>query len=356
MQKRKVGVIGCGHISDKHISSWLKAPGSEIAGIYDIDPELAARKARRHSIRKVYDRMEDLIEDCDVLDICTPPQTHFDICLKVIDAGKHLLVEKPIVTEVWQWEIIKQRIESMGVSLVVLHNLKFNLCVLKAKKAIDEGRIGQLIRINRYFLTNPEHDRMLVGDKHWSHQLPGGRWFETMPHELYVTHYFAGWSELEHVTVLHTDEALPGAPGDEVCFTLSNDRVISSYHYSSNCKLNRRFMEFIGTSGVITIDILSDMMFLDNVVDTKRMRGIGILATEASKRLMQAIPDRIAYFREKWKGISPHTRVIRQFDRFLDGKDVNPTPLEEIDFVVRYCDKVGKEIDRKLSESSTNAL
>ncbi|RYZ25565.1 MAG: Gfo/Idh/MocA family oxidoreductase, partial [Sphingobacteriales bacterium] len=345
------GIIGCGHISDKHISSWKMAAGSTIAGIYDISRELAASKAAKHGMLRVYDSMQELINDCDVLDICTPPQTHYSICMDVIAAGKHMIVEKPIVTDLGQWEAIRDAVQAAGITLVVLHNLKFNLCVQKAKQAIDAGKIGKLIRINRYFLTHPDHDRMLVGNKHWSHKLPGGRWFETMPHELYLTHYFAGWSELEHVTVLSTPEALQGAPADEVCFVLSNDRVISSYHYSSNCRLNKRFIEFIGTDGVITLDVLSDMMFLDAVKENKRRRGIGIMAIEAWKRLLQVIPDRMVYLAERRKGISPHTRIILQFDQYLDGKAENPTPFEEIDFVVRYCDIVGKEIDRKLSKN-----
>lgn len=346
--KKKVGIIGCGHISDTHIKSWKKAENSEVFGLFDISKDLAQSKRDKYNVGKVYANLEDMIRDCDVLDVCTPPQTHYDICLQVIRAKKDLLVEKPLVTDVDQWESIKQEIEKYGVRIGICHNLKFNLSVQKAKKLIDAGRIGQLIRINRYFLTHPDYDRMLVGDKHWSHRLPGGRWYETMPHELYLTHYFGGWSELDNVTVLNTPNALPGAPADEVCFTLSNSEVISSYHYSSNCKLNKRFIELIGTEGVIVLDVLSDMLFLDRVEENKTKRGLGIMAIEAWKRVLQAIPDRIEYFGERNKGISPHTRIILQFDQYLDGKAESPTPVEEVDFVVKYCDVVGKEIDRKL--------
>lgn len=348
MAKMKIGIIGCGHISDTHIKSWKKAPHSEIIGVFDLSKELMQAKASKYSISKTYDQLEALIEDADVLDICTPPQTHFDICMKVAAAGKHMLVEKPLVTDVQQWEQIKQAVNQNKITLVVLHNLKFSLGVQKAKSAIEQGAIGDLLRINRYFLTHPSHDRMLVGDKHWSHKLPGGRWYETMPHELYLTHYFAGWSSLDNVTVLHTPNALPGAPADEVCFTLSNSKVISSYHYSSNCKLNKRYIEFIGSEGIITIDVLSDMMVIDKVKETKRKRGIGMLALEAWSRLSQSIPDRLEYFKQRRNGVSPHTRIILQYDRFLQGKDINPTPLEEIDFVVQYCDLVGKEIEKQL--------
>lgn len=346
---KKVGIIGCGHISDTHIKSWGKSKNSVVYGLFDLNADLAKKKQQKYKIDRIYSDLQEMINECDILDVCTPPHTHFDVCMQVINSKKDILIEKPLVTETRHWEVIKDAVKKNGVKLAVCHNLKFNLSVQKAKKAIDKGKIGRLLRINRYFLTHPDSDRMLVGNMHWSHKLPGGRWYETLPHELYLTHYFAGWSELDNVTILNTPNALPGAQADEVCFTLSNKNVISNYHYSSNCKLNKRYIELIGSEGVIMLDVLSDMMFLDKVRETKMKRGIGIMFIEASKRIGQGILDRIQYFNEKRKGISPHTRIICQFDEYIDGKSESPTPMEEVDFVVNYCSIVGEEIDNKLS-------
>lgn len=345
---KKVGIIGCGHISDTHIKSWKKTKNSQVHGLFDLSRELADKKRAKYNVGSVYDDIDKIIADCDVLDVCTPPQSHFDICMKVIEAGKDLLIEKPVVTDVEQWKTIKGAIEKANVKVGVCHNLKFNLSVQKAKKRIDAGEIGELLRINRYFLTHPDHDRMLRGDKHWSHKLPGGRWYETMPHELYITHYFAGESALDNVSVISSEKALPGAPADEVCFTLRNDKVISNYHYSSNCKLNKRFIEFMGTEGILVVDVLSDMIFLDRVKESKSKRGIGIMFLEAISRVFQSVPDRLKYLSERRKGISPHTRIILQFDDYLHGLAESPTPIDEIDFVISYCELVGKEIDRQV--------
>lgn len=346
-KEKKVGIIGCGHISDTHIKSWNLAKNSKVFGLFDLNQELAKEKSEKYNVA-IYNDLQKLIDDCDVLDVCTPPHTHLDICLQVVNSKKNLLVEKPLVTDTKDWEVLKAAIDASNIKFAVCHNLKFNLSVQKAKKIVDKGKIGKLLRINRYFLTHPESDRMLVGENHWSHKLPGGRWYETLPHELYLTHYFAGWSQLNNVTVLNTPNALPGAKADEVCFTLSNKNVISNYHYSSNCKLNKRYIEIIGSEGVIVLDVLSDMMFLDKVKETKTKRGLGLMLMEAASRVKQGIPDRIEYFNERRKGISPHTRIITQFDQYLDGKKESPTPLEEVDFVVKYCDIVGSEIENKL--------
>jgi uncharacterized protein (DUF1499 family) len=91
-------------------------------------------------------------------------------------------------------------------------------------------------------------------------------------------------------------------------------------------------------------------MLLDRVVDSKRKRAIGIRGIDALKKTFQIKPDRIINYIEKLKGVSPHTRIIKQFDTYLDGKSDSPTPIEEIDFVVQYCDIVGKEIDKSIKK------
>jgi len=348
MSKLKVGIIGCGHISDTHIKSWKKTNNSEVVSVFDVIKDLVSQKAAKYNIRNISASIEEIVGKCDVLDVCTPPKTHFDIAMKVIDAGKHLLIEKPIVTDINEWEILKKAIIEKGIKFSVLHNLKFSLAVQNAKKLINEGKIGQLIRINRYFLTHPNQDRMLLANGHWSHNLPGGRWFETMPHELYITHFFAGHSTLRGVSVITSKNALPGAKAEEVCFVLENDKCISSYHYSSKCNLNKRYIEFIGTEGVIYIDVLSDMLFIDKTVGNRSNRGFGITFKDSLARIFQAFPDRVRYLVQRNKGISPHTRIILQFDAYLQGQEESPTPIEEVDFVVRNCDVVGKEIEKEL--------
>jgi hypothetical protein len=115
--------------------------------------------------------------------------------------------------------------------------------------------------------------------------------------------------------------------------------------------MNKRYIEFIGSEGVITLDVLSDMLLLDKVADSKRRRFIGIMGIDAIRKSLQIIPDRLVYWMEKVKGISPHTRIILQFDQYLAGEAESPTPVEEIDFVVNYCDIVGREIDKAIASN-----
>lgn len=347
--KLRVALIGCGHIAAAHLEAWRQATHSEVSGVFDVTRDLAEKRAREFGIARIHASLDEAIASADVLDVCTPPHTHADIAGKVLAAHKHLLIEKPVVTSVADWDALRS-VPTRG-ALCVVHNLKFTHAIQQAKEWVDEGRIGDVIRLHRLYLTSPADDRMLVGDKHWSHKLPGGRWFETLPHELYITHMFAGPLQLASVTALHTSAALPGAPADEVCIVLAGARAISTVHYSASCSENRRSIEIFGTKGKIEVDVLSDSVTIAAAHDGKWQRAVGLKNMETGQRLLQAVPDRIAYVKRRATKETPHAAVIHAFDAHLAGQGPTPTPLDEVDYVVRNCDLIGREIDKAVNVS-----
>lgn len=350
MTDYKVGLVGCGHISVTHLKSWKKTPGCEVVGVSDLDRGLAEKRVKDFNIPTIFENLDALIAACDVVDVCTPPQTHHWIAKKVLAAGKHLVIEKPLVTAVSDWDEMAALLQESGKQITVIHNLKYSHSIQQAKRWLDEGRIGQVIRIQREFLTSPSTDRMLVGNGHWSHKLPGGRWFETLPHELYLTHYFAGPLALESVAAVHTANAPSGAPADEVLITMKNGRSLATIHFSANCEQNRRVFTVIGSEGMITVDILSDFATLTRPRDDQNKRAVGRPLIEAGKTVLRSVPDRAAYLKRRLAGDSPHSAIIQAFGRYLQGQGPVPTPVDEIDYVVRNCDKIGREIDRQLVE------
>lgn len=353
-----VGIIGCGHISTAHLKAWESVPGSKICGVFDVKRELAEKRSREFQV-PVLDSPDALIAQCDVVDVCTPPQTHPAIAEQVIRAGRHLLIEKPIVIDVQDWEKILQLVEHSPGTITVVHNIKFAAGIQRAKQWLDQGKLGTVLSLRREFLTSPRHDRMLVsaahtsnghtGNSHWSHNLPGGRWFETLPHELYLIHYFAGPLELADVTALHTDSAPDSVRADEVLITLKNDQCTATIQFSANCEQNRRVFSIQGSEARVEFDVLADAVSLSRARDSLLKRGLGGgVMLNAAHALAQWLPDRAGYGMRRLRNETPHTRLIRAFAAYLDGKGPEPTPLAEIDYVVRNCDRIGREIDRQV--------
>lgn len=348
MSKQTVGIVGCGKISAAHLKAWSRLEGFAIGGVFDVNRQLADERAREFSVGRVFETLDQLIEACSIVDVCTPPQTHAVISRQVLASGRHLLIEKPVVTEVADWDSLVELVKRSPGKLAVIHNLKFAHSVRQAKQWVDQGRIGEVLRIQREFLTSATTDRMLVGDKHWSHKLPGGRWFETLPHELYLTHWFAGALELDHVSVIHTPKAPAGAPADEVVAVLRGDHALATVHFSANCEQNRRVFTVQGSHGQIVVDILGDQATLSTTQDAKWKRAVGQQLLHAGRTLLHAVPDRSRYGLERLRGASPHSRAIEAFALEVQGRGEPATPFEEIDYVVRNCDRIGRAIDQQL--------
>lgn len=355
MSELTVGLVGCGVISEAHLDAWLKTPGFKVKGVLDTNRPQAESRAKQFGVERIYDGLDDLIAECDVVDVCTPPASHAKIAERALSNKRHLVMEKPMVTEVADWERMSKLVKGTSTRIAVIHNLKFAHAVRTAKRWVTEGRIGKVIRIQREFLTNPETDRMLVGEGHWSHSLPGGRWFETLPHELYLTHWFVGPLELASVTTQCSANAPKGAPADEVMISMKGNDCISTFHFSANCKENRRMFTIQGTEGRIVVDLLSDFATISNLGDSTWRRAVGRSIMEAGGTLLRGGADRARYGLQRLKKESPHSRIIKSLALSLRGEGEEPTPLEEVDYVVTNCDLIGREIDRQVREARGKA-
>ena len=344
-----VGIVGCGLISEAHIKAWQKTPGFTVRGVIDTNTEQAKKRASAYKIATVYDRLDQLIAECDVVDVCTPPQSHAAIAQQAVAGRRHLVMEKPVVTDVADWDRLARSVSDAQTKLCVIHNAKFLRSVQMAKRWVDDGRIGEVIRVHREFLTHASVDRMLVGEGHWSHKLPGGRWFETMPHELYLTHWFAGPLDLASVTALRTPSAPPGARADEVLVVLRGERCIGTFQFSASCQQNRRTLTIQGTTGRIAVDMLSDFAHLSTQTDGRLKRAVGGAILDAGQTLLRAAPDRSRYGLQRLQGLqSPHLRIIQSLGKSLQGQGEEPTPFAEVDYAIRLGDKIAREIDQQV--------
>src|SRR5687768_9592350 len=100
--KLGVGVLGAHTWAEKaHLPGFAADPRVDLVGICDIVPERAAAMARQFGIRRVFDTPAAMLADPDVqmVDVCTPTDTHYELGMAAIAAGKHVLCEKPIARD-----------------------------------------------------------------------------------------------------------------------------------------------------------------------------------------------------------------------------------------------------------------
>lgn len=150
MQKTKVAVIGCGRIATStHIPAYTKNPLSEIKILVDIREERAIAQAKQYGIAQTAADFRVILDDpeIEVVSVCTPNDTHAPITIACLEAGKHVLCEKPASVNM---ELVKQMKDAADRSQRML-NIgvvnRFNTQVNKIKTIIENGDLGTLYHI-----------------------------------------------------------------------------------------------------------------------------------------------------------------------------------------------------------------
>ena len=145
----KVGVIGVGNMGFHHVRIYSQLAENglvELVGVSDINYERALSVAKVFKTRAFKDYRE-LVGLVEAVSIATPTETHKDIALEYINAGKHVLVEKPIASNVREALELVKVAEENHVVLMVGHVERYNPAVTKLREIIRGGLLGEPVTI-----------------------------------------------------------------------------------------------------------------------------------------------------------------------------------------------------------------
>ncbi len=126
----KAGVIGAGHLGKIHLKLLQQSENYDLIGFFDANTETSAAIEAEFGY-KSFSSMEALIEACDMVDVVTPTVYHFECAVKVVKAGKHLFIEKPITHTVHEANTLRDMAKEYGV----------------------RGQVGQVERFNPAFMA-----------------------------------------------------------------------------------------------------------------------------------------------------------------------------------------------------------
>jgi len=132
----KAGVIGAGHLGKIHLKLLNQSSKYELVGFYDSNVEAAKNIASEFGYKN-FQTAEELIAACDMVDVVTPTLFHFETAKKVLEAGKHLFIEKPITKSVEEAETIRELAKKNGVRGQVGQVERFNPAFTAVNHQID---------------------------------------------------------------------------------------------------------------------------------------------------------------------------------------------------------------------------
>jgi predicted dehydrogenase len=139
------GIVGCGMIADFHAKAIKDVAGAELVACYDRTAQAAERLAEEHG-GNPYDNLKDFLADpnLDIVTIGTPSGAHCEPAVAAAQAGKHVIVEKPLEVTLEKCDRIIEACEKAGVTLSTIFPSRFHDSSVKLKKAIVDGRFGKL--------------------------------------------------------------------------------------------------------------------------------------------------------------------------------------------------------------------
>lgn len=158
MKKIKIGIVGLGGISYKHIHELLACPEAEIAAICDINPEKIKEKNELIGLspEKCYTDYRDLIADgeVDAVEICTPNHMHAEMAIAALTAGKPVNVEKPLAMHYEEACAILAAQKKSGAIGMTCFSYRFQPAVRYAKHLVETGALGEIIGLNVAYLKD----------------------------------------------------------------------------------------------------------------------------------------------------------------------------------------------------------
>ncbi|PTX47669.1 putative dehydrogenase [Melghirimyces profundicolus] len=142
--------MGAGNIARRyHIKGYVTSSEADIVAVTDIVKDVAEQAASEYGITKVYDDFQELLQDdtIDAISICVPNQFHAPITIAALEAGKHVLVEKPVALNLGEAYAMREAAQKNNAIVMVEYPMRFDSGYLKAKRLIDEGYLGDIVLV-----------------------------------------------------------------------------------------------------------------------------------------------------------------------------------------------------------------
>lgn len=142
----RFGLIGCGRVAPRHAESVTQAPDATLVAVADVRASRAERFAKEYRAAP-YTDYRRLLErpDIDVVSICTPSGLHADMAIAAMQAGKHVVVEKPMALSLADADRMLQAAAETGRKLCVVLQNRYNPPMQDLRRVVDSGRLGRLL-------------------------------------------------------------------------------------------------------------------------------------------------------------------------------------------------------------------
>lgn len=334
------GLVGAGVAATTHAREIRRTEGGSIVAIHARDGSRARDFARTHGIAAAYDRLPDLLRHpaLDAVIITTPNGLHLDAAVAAAEAGKHVVVEKPLEISEERALRIADVCRANGVSLNVIYQRRYSKAAATALDDIRSGRLGRVILVN--IIDNQFRQPDYYGNAAWrgTKAMEGGGCVITQAtHLIDLAQYLAGpITDVSAMTgtMFHAIET-----EDVAVATLRFESgALGTFSASTATYPGQRHLLIVsGTKGSIIINGEHDQIVFRSVAGDPVVSGIPArfsfadptnprdYPTEGQRRQLQAIIDRLRTGTVDDGSIADAIRNVRVVDAIYRSHETTTT-------------------------------
>jgi predicted dehydrogenase len=246
----KAALIGAGAIAREHVGALQSVPGVQVAGICDLSPAMAEATAEQFGIPRWFTDHRKMLAEVapELVHVTTPPGSHFSLATDALEAGAHVLVEKPITPGLAEMETLLELAARRGRSVVEDHNYLFNQPVARLLEMRARGELGEVVHVHVTFhlAILARGSRYVDPDvPHSCAHGPGGAIADFVSHLAYLALAFTGPSRWLQVSWRKRSQT--PLPADELRALMDGERASALLEFSSHAQPDGFWIEVHGT-------------------------------------------------------------------------------------------------------------
>ena len=263
----KTALIGAGQIARQHLSCLRGLAGVDVAAVCDLSPSVAECAAERYGLRSWFTDHRVMLREVrpDVVHVTTPPTSHFRLAMDCLDAGAHVIVEKPATTTLEELEALVRRAEEAGRALVEDYNYLFNSAPLEILRRIEAGEFGAVLHVEvtiNLDILGPSG----FADPNAPHpalKLAGGAIADFLPHLASMAHLFVGTHRQVHTIWQKRRQTV--LPYDELRAMVEADRGTATLAFSAGAQPDAFWLRVHGERMQASANLFETRLTFDRV-------------------------------------------------------------------------------------------
>lgn len=255
-KKYGIGIVGCGNISDTHAEAIMKTSKGKLIAAHSRTDASVKTFCEKYDITP-FTSYEEFLDnpDLDIVVICTPSGTHLDYGKSAAEAGKHVIVEKPIETTVARGQSLIESCNENGVKLAVIYQSRFMEDVMQMKELIDKQQAGDIFMASASVKWFRDQDYYSNSSWRGTYALDGGgAVINQSIHTIDLLQWFMGGVKtISAFKGTFTHEGIEAEDNAVACLEFNNGAIGVFEASTSITPPQDRTVEINGTKGTLTL-------------------------------------------------------------------------------------------------------